>query len=85
MNAFYGGGSLGGAAASSNNEFDFDPSLDPELAMAIRASAEEARAREESRVLSTLSSILFHFSYLISLLFCFLGTRRIKTKRKWKC
>jgi 26S proteasome regulatory subunit N10 len=27
-----------------------DPNMDPELAMAIRVSTEEARAREEARV-----------------------------------
>lgn len=31
-----------------------DPSMDPELAMAIRASTEEARAQEEARVSATL-------------------------------
>jgi 26S proteasome regulatory subunit N10 len=49
-----GGAGLGtGAAAGGGNFSEYggiDPSLDPELAMAIRASTEEARAREEARV-----------------------------------
>lgn len=38
-----------------------DPSMDPELAMAIRASTEEARAQEEARVrkLTYLQKIVF--------------------------
>ena len=52
-------GSMGGPEGASGGisgggNFDdyggIDPSLDPELAMAIRASTEEARAREEARV-----------------------------------
>lgn len=43
--------SMGGAAASAGGNFDMyggiDPEMDPELAMAIRISAEEARAHEE--------------------------------------
>ncbi|KAF7331524.1 Multiubiquitin chain binding protein MBP1 [Mycena kentingensis (nom. inval.)] len=41
-----GGGS--GANANANNDFEFgvDPSLDPELAMALRMSMQEAAARE---------------------------------------
>lgn len=55
----YGGGALGGAAgngiavsgAGGFEEFGgIDPSQDPELAMAIRMSTEEARQREESKV-----------------------------------
>lgn len=42
-----GGGGGGGMFAEYGG---IDPSLDPELAMAIRASAEEARAYEASRV-----------------------------------
>ena len=51
-------GSMGGSAAASGGggggmfeEYGgIDPSLDPELAMAIRASTEEARQYEEARV-----------------------------------
>jgi len=35
-----------GASASNNFEFGFDPSLDPELAMALRMSMEEEQARQ---------------------------------------
>lgn len=51
-----GGGGMGmpSAGAGGGNAFDdyggVDPSMDPELAMAIRASTEEARAQEEARV-----------------------------------
>jgi hypothetical protein len=49
---------MGSAASASmgmgGGAFDdyggVDPSMDPELAMAIRASTEEARAQEEARV-----------------------------------
>ena len=47
------GGGSGGAPMPSSDFAEFggvDPSLDPELAMAIRVSTEEARAREEARV-----------------------------------
>ena len=52
------GGGAGGAGGSSGGvgggDFDMyggiDPTMDPELAMAIRISTEEARAQEESRV-----------------------------------
>lgn len=39
------------ASGATGGEFDFgvDPSLDPELAMAIRLSMEEERARQEAR------------------------------------
>ena len=44
------------ADPSSSSGFDdyggIDPTMDPELAMAIRVSTEEARAREEARVSS---------------------------------
>ena len=46
-------GGVGGSSMAGNNFADYggiDPHLDPELAMAIRASTEEARAREEARV-----------------------------------
>jgi 26S proteasome regulatory subunit N10 len=46
-----GGGGGGGGGGGAFAEYGgIDPSLDPELAMAIRASAEEARAYEASRV-----------------------------------
>jgi len=50
------GGSGGEAAGSSTMGADgfnydgFDPAMDPELAMAIRVSTEEARAHEEARL-----------------------------------
>ncbi|KIY62470.1 hypothetical protein CYLTODRAFT_383549 [Cylindrobasidium torrendii FP15055 ss-10] len=37
----------GGAGASNDFEFGVDPSLDPELAMALRMSMQEAQAREQ--------------------------------------
>jgi len=43
----------GGGGGGAGDDFDMyggiDPSMDPELAMAIRASTEEARAQEEAR------------------------------------
>jgi 26S proteasome regulatory subunit N10 len=46
------GGNMGGGGG--NADFDMyggiDPALDPELAMAIRVSTEEARAQEEARL-----------------------------------
>ncbi len=43
----------GGGGGGGGDDFDMyggiDPSMDPELAMAIRASTEEARAQEEAR------------------------------------
>ncbi len=46
-----GGGQMGG---TDGGDFDMyggiDPAMDPELAMAIRVSTEEARAEEEARV-----------------------------------
>lgn len=48
------GGSSGGASGGGGGMFEeyggIDPSLDPELAMAIRASTEEARQYEEERL-----------------------------------
>ena len=48
------GGSSGAASGGGGGMFEeyggIDPSLDPELAMAIRASTEEARQYEEARV-----------------------------------
>lgn len=49
-NAVAGGGGGGGGEASGSNEafeFGVDPSLDPELALALRMSMEEERARQE--------------------------------------
>ena len=50
----YGSGSVGGFSSAGGDNFDIyggiDPSLDPELAMAIRVSTEEARAQEEARL-----------------------------------
>ena len=46
-----GGGDMGGGGGDLFAEYGgVDPSLDPELAMVMRASAEEARQREEARV-----------------------------------
>jgi len=46
-----------GSANAGGDDFDIyggiDPNLDPELAMAIRVSQEEARAQEEARLRST--------------------------------
>lgn len=63
----YGGGmDMGGdsgAAGDAGGQFadygGIDPSLDPELAMAIRASAEEARAYEAARVRSHVKFSIF--------------------------
>ena len=43
------GGSGGGGGASGGNDFEFgvDPSVDPELALALRMSFEEEKARQE--------------------------------------
>lgn len=47
------GAGAAGAGSAGGDNFDMyggiDPSMDPELAMAIRASTEEARAQEEAR------------------------------------
>ena len=45
------GGGLGGEGAPSNEQFEFgiDPSVDPELALALRMSMEEEKARQEKR------------------------------------
>ena len=45
-----GGGSGMGGGGAFDDYGGVDPSMDPELAMAIRASTEEARAQEEARV-----------------------------------
>lgn len=50
-----GGSGLGSAAGGNFDEFGgIDPSMDPELAMAIRVSTEEARAQEEARAKSAM-------------------------------
>lgn len=41
------GGGAGGAEGGDNFEFGIDPSVDPELALALRMSLEEDRARQE--------------------------------------
>ena len=51
QNIAYGSGTMDGSGGSGADDFgNIDPSLEPELAMALRVSAEEARAREEARV-----------------------------------
>ena len=56
LGGMMGGDSMGGGggAGAGGDNFDMyggiDPSMDPELAMAIRASTEEARAQEEARM-----------------------------------
>lgn len=50
QNIAFGGGNLDGSGTGADNFGNIDPSLEPELAMALRVSAEEARAREEARV-----------------------------------
>ena len=56
-----------GATGGVGGEFDeyggIDPSLDPELAMAIRVSTEEARAREEARVSNFIIIYFYYFNY----------------------
>ncbi|KAK3311179.1 uncharacterized protein B0T15DRAFT_388854 [Chaetomium strumarium] len=46
-----GAGSMGGETASSSEDFPFgvDPTQDPELALALRMSMEEEKARQEKR------------------------------------
>lgn len=44
-----GGGDAGGAAATEDFPFGVDPSQDPELALALRMSMEEEKARQEKR------------------------------------
>lgn len=53
-------GSVPGASMGGGGFEDYggiDPSMDPELAMAIRASTEEARAQEEARVSASWPSM----------------------------
>ncbi len=55
--AMMGGGGGGAAVGGGADNFDMyggiDPAMDPELAMAIRVSTEEARAEEEARLKAT--------------------------------
>ncbi|KAF7550450.1 hypothetical protein G7Z17_g5715 [Cylindrodendrum hubeiense] len=50
-NASSGGGGGGGGAGGSNEEFEFgfDPAMEPELALALRMSMEEEKARQEKQ------------------------------------
>ena len=56
------GGSGGAASSSGGGGFDdyggVDPNLDPELAMILRLSAEEARASEEARAAAAINQSL---------------------------
>lgn len=55
-----GSSSMGGGGGGGDANFDMyggvDPEADPDLAMAIRASTEEARAREEARTKEAMSN-----------------------------
>lgn len=53
------GGATGGGGAGDNFDMygGIDPAMDPELAMAIRVSTEEARAEEEARVRATQEQV----------------------------
>ncbi|GKT39989.1 26S proteasome non-ATPase regulatory subunit 4 [Colletotrichum spaethianum] len=45
-----GGGGGGGESSGGNfGEFDFDPAMDPELALALRMSMEDEKARQEKK------------------------------------
>jgi hypothetical protein len=67
---------MGSAASASmgmgGGAFDdyggVDPSMDPELAMAIRASTEEARAQEEARVSVILNRLTISLPHHLPLL-----------------
>ncbi|GAA6001292.1 proteasome regulatory particle base subunit RPN10 [Rhodotorula paludigena] len=50
-----GGGGAGGAGGAAD-EFGVDPNLDPELAMALRMSLEEERARQNAAAASSSTS-----------------------------
>lgn len=50
-----GGGTVGGGGFGGNGDLDFDESMDPELAMAIRISQEESRAAAEAQAAQTAS------------------------------
>jgi 26S proteasome regulatory subunit N10 len=54
-----GAGGAGGGAGAFDEYGGVDPTLDPELAMAIRASTEEARSQEEARVRTSHLRIYF--------------------------
>ena len=65
----------GGGAADFDVYGGIDPTMDPELAMAIRVSAEEARASEEARVRHLQEQVCAQMSFvhevrLFLLLFC---------------
>ena len=64
MAASVGGGSTGGGGGGGGDPFaeygGIDPSMDPELAMAIRISAEEARSQAQSNVIACA-----HIVYLL--------------------
>lgn len=55
--AGFGGGAAGGGGGAGGGSNDFggiDPSLDPELALALRLSAEESRAQQETSTRSVI-------------------------------
>lgn len=57
-----GGGSSGGGGGDMGQFAEYggiDPALDPELAMAIRVSTEEARMQEEARVRYMYTYVLY--------------------------
>ena len=53
-----------GSATGGGADFDFgvDPDMDPELAMVLRMSAEEARVQEEARMKALQEEVLLFFS-----------------------
>lgn len=61
----YGGASFGGMGNMGMGDQDFDlyggvdPALDPELAMAMRISTEEARAQEEARLKAVQDQVIY--------------------------
>jgi 26S proteasome regulatory subunit N10 len=57
-----GGDAMAGGAGAGDFEMTggIDPTLDPELAMAIRVSMEEARAKEEARVKAAQEQVVIH-------------------------
>ena len=59
----------GGVPANPVSQFaeygGIDPSLDPELAMAIRVSTEEARAQEEARVKAAQDQVCYYYSFVV--------------------
>lgn len=68
----FGGGASGGGGTSAGGGSAFeefggiDPNLDPDLAMAIRLSAEEARATEEARASAAMNESLENTSAVIA-------------------